>query len=175
MTNPRQTELVQRLFIQHAAALRGFVASLCPDFAAVDDVVQETFLTVSKKADVFVPGSNFYGWACTIAKYKIMETSRKAQRQGPLLSPEVLDSLSACAPDESDELMQQRLQLLSGCLAKLPPQVRRAVELRYQQAHKPAEVARLLGWGAETAYVTLSRARQVLRDCVNRRMSGQPV
>lgn len=43
MTNPRQTKLVRRLFIQHAAALHGFVASLCPDFAAVDDVVQGTF------------------------------------------------------------------------------------------------------------------------------------
>lgn len=72
-----------------------------------------------------------------------METSRRARRQGPLLNPEVLDSLSACAPRETDEVTRQRLQLLSGCLAKLPPEVRRAVELRYQPAHQTAGVARL--------------------------------
>jgi len=45
--------------------------------------------------------------------------------------------------------------------------------MRYQQAHKPAEIARRLGWGAESVYVALSRARSMLRECVARKLTEE--
>ena len=54
-----RTTAVQRLFVQHAAHLRGFIVALLPDLAQVDDVFQETFLTVSAKAGAFDPERDF--------------------------------------------------------------------------------------------------------------------
>ena len=80
----------------------------------------------------------------------------------------VLEALAASepAPEPADD---PRLLWLADCLQELAPQSRRIVELCYQQAHKPAEIARVLGWTPESVYVALSRARGVLRQCVERK------
>ncbi len=168
-SGPEQVAQVQMLFVQHSPALRGFILSLMPDFGRVDDVLQETFLTVTKKAGDFQPGSNFMGWVCAIARFKVLEATRQNPHAPTALSEEVLESLCACQPEPEEG--EERLKHLSECLEQLAPQARRAVELRYQQAHKPAEIAQIMGWSAEAVYVALSRARVVLRECVGRRMA----
>ena len=167
-----RTAHVQMLFIQHTSQLRGFVLALMPDFSRVDDVLQETFLTISKKAASFEPGSNFLGWACTIARFKVLEACRKAAAGAQPLAPEVIESLCACAPEVETE--DARIKLLADCLRQLAPQARRAIELRYQQAHKPAEIAKILGWTPNAIYVALSRAREILRTCVESKLRTEP-
>ena len=47
------TDEVQLLFVRHEGAIRAFVRALQPSLADADDVMQETFLTVSRKASTF--------------------------------------------------------------------------------------------------------------------------
>lgn len=166
--NPDQLSLVQGLFVQHLPALRGFVLSLVSDYSLVDDVVQETFLVVSAKAGQFQRGSNFRAWAWTIARYKVLQTLQKVPKAEQRLSDEVIESL--CATDASEEWpAEDQLRQLAECVRELAPKARQAVELRYQQAHKPPEIARRMGWTVDAVHVALSRARVALRDCVQRR------
>lgn len=166
--NPDQLSLVQGLFVQHLPALRGFVLSLVSDYSLVDDVVQETFLVVSAKAGQFQRGSNFRAWAWTIARYKVLQTLQKVPKAEQRLSDEVIESL--CATEASEEWpAEDQLRQLAECVRELAPKARQAVELRYQQAHKPPEIARLMGWTVDAVHVALSRARVALRDCVQRR------
>ncbi len=167
-----QVTRVQTLFVHHSPAVRGFILALLPDFSAVDDVLQETFLTVTAKAAEFEPGSSFLRWACAIARFKVIEYAHKSARCHQAFAPEVIESLSACEPPDDDQT-ELRITLLTECLGQLAPQARRVVELRYQQAHKPAEVATLMGWSAGAVYVALSRARSVLRECVERKINQQ--
>lgn len=169
--NPDQLALVQGLFVQHLPALRGFVLSLVSDYSLVDDVVQETFLVVSTKAGEFQRGSNFRAWAWTIARYKVLQTLQKTPKAEQRLSDEVIESL--CATEASEEWpAEEQLRQLAECVRELAPKARQAVELRYQQAHKPPEIARLMGWSVDAVHVALSRARVTLRDCVQRRTAG---
>jgi RNA polymerase sigma-70 factor (ECF subfamily) len=69
----------------------------------------------------------------------------------------------------------ERIKLLAECMTQLAPQARRAMELRYQQAHKPAEIAKILGWTPNSIYVALSRARDVLKECVEAKLRAQPI
>lgn len=162
-----RTAEVQALFVHHAFQLRGFVVALMPDLALVDDIVQETFLTVTAKAGTFDADRDFLPWACGVARFKIMEARRKAARQCQPLSEEVLEALCAAEPPATPD--EERLARLVACLEKLPRQSRRIVELFYQQAHKPAEIARHVGWSVNAVYVALSRARTALRQCVERK------
>ena len=50
---------VQGLFVKHSSQIRGFVISLAPGGSDIDDLVQETFLTVTAKAASFELGTNF--------------------------------------------------------------------------------------------------------------------
>lgn len=166
-----QTAFVQSLFVQHLPALRGFVLSLISDFSLVDDVVQETFLVVTSKAATFQRGTNFRAWAWTIARYKVLQTLEKAAPVPERFAPEVLEALSAHETAET-WFSDEQLQHLAKCMDGLAPKAREAVELRYQQAHRPPEIASRLGWTVESVHVALSRARVFLRECVTQRIAA---
>jgi RNA polymerase sigma factor (sigma-70 family) len=68
---------VQGLFLTHIDLVRGFIRALVRDRHLADDVLQETFLTVARKAGDFEPGTNFPRWACAIARLKVMEAHRR--------------------------------------------------------------------------------------------------
>jgi len=162
-------EAVQKLFLSHAPALQSFVLALVPDFGRAEDIVQETFLTVTRKAADFDLESNFLAWACSIAKFKVLEAARKAG-EGPTLSPETIEALCA---SEAAEPPDPRVDLLEQCIDRLAPKARRVVELCYRDSHKPAEVARLISWKPSAVHVALSRARALLRKCLERGLTAQ--
>ncbi|MFP6877398.1 MAG: sigma-70 family RNA polymerase sigma factor [Roseibacillus sp.] len=157
--------LVQKEFLQHHDLVRGFIRGLLADRAWADDVLQETFLTIMRKAADFQPGTSFPKWACAIARYKVLEARRAMQRGGMLLSEEVIEALSVT--EEATQL-DPRLELLEECRRVLPPTMLRAVDLRYQEDHRPTEIAHRMGWTVEAVYVALSRARRLLRECLSK-------
>jgi len=172
MASPTQTALVQGLFVQNMMAVRGFVLALMPDFSRVDDVVQETFLTVTAKADDFVEGTNFRAWAFSIARFKVLESVRTPGAREIALDAEVIDALCGAEPIEVHP--EEQTGALATCIGKLAPQARRAIELRYQQACRPPEIARRMGWTVNSVNVALARARNFLRECVERQLARGP-
>lgn len=173
ISSSERTSYVQRLFVQHAAPLRGFIVALAPDLAMADDVFQDTFLTITAKAEAFDVHRDFLAWACGIARLKLMEAGRRVAKQGRPLSDEVIEALSASQPPFEPE--EPRLRHLAECLKRLSPQSRRLVDLCYRQGHKPAEIARRVEWTVEAVYVALSRSRAVLRQCVDGKMAAEGV
>lgn len=157
---------VHALFLQHSSEVRGFILSLQPSMSRADDVFQETFLTVSRKSGDYAHGTNFVAWACSIAKYKVLEDFKKHGRCLQTLSPEVIDAVCSVRPYWDAELEYERLAALKACLSKLSPHTQRAIELRYAQAHQAGEIAARLGWTIDSVYVVLSRARHALEQCI---------
>ncbi|MBH95646.1 MAG: hypothetical protein CMD87_00090 [Gammaproteobacteria bacterium] len=56
---PTPTEEVQLLFVRNENAIRAFIRALQPSLSDADDVLKETFLTVTRKASSFEIGTNF--------------------------------------------------------------------------------------------------------------------
>jgi RNA polymerase sigma-70 factor, ECF subfamily len=163
-----RTVAVQGLFLQYHLVLRSFVYGLVPDFTEAQDVLQETFLTVTAKAHEFTPGSDFVSWACTIARFKILESLRR--RKLKILSEAAVQSLCAAATNLQHD---PRLEFVGRCVEELAPQARRIVGLRYEGAHNPTEIAGIIGWTVRAVSVALSRARRALRDCINRKLATE--
>jgi RNA polymerase sigma-70 factor (ECF subfamily) len=167
-----QTALVQGLFVQNLPALRGFVLSLVSDFSLVDDIVQETFLVVTAKAGEFRRGSNFRAWAWTIARFKTLQILDKCSKPEDRFPSDVIEAL--CAHEAAEHWPgEEQIRCLNDCIQELAPRAREAVGLRYQQAHRPPEIARRMGWTVDAVHVALARARVFLRECVTRRMSEE--
>lgn len=165
------TAKVQGLFLQYQPAVRGFVLAMIPDFSLADDVMQETFLVVTRKAHTFELGTSFAAWVKTIARFKALEAIRA--RRFESLSDEVLEALST-EPREFGGDSDERIALLRGCLDQLAPQARRSIDYRYRNEHMPPQIAGLMGCTVQSINVTLSRARAFLRECVQRRMEASP-
>jgi RNA polymerase sigma-70 factor (ECF subfamily) len=167
MLDDHQQEVLQ-LFVRHQPRIKGFIVSLLGDFGSVEDVLQETFLVVQRKAGEFAPGSNFIAWAFQIARFQVMKVQSQHQRANRRLSDEVLEALAASAPEEPFD--ESRLTALPGCVAKLAPQARRIVDLFYEHEHRPHEIAQVLSWTPTAVSVALSRARRFLRECIEQQM-----
>src|SRR3954470_5695526 len=162
-----KTVRVQQLFVKHQLAVRAFILSLEPNFTDAEDLLQEVFLVITRKANDFQEGTNFFAWACTIARYKLLESIRRRSRS-QVLSEEVLESL--CSVEPEPHFDDSRLALLQQCLEQLAPKARQMMYLRYFGEHSPAQIARLVSWTPNAVRVALSRARTVLQECLERRM-----
>jgi RNA polymerase sigma-70 factor, ECF subfamily len=111
--------------------------------------------------------ADFLAWVMAIARFKVLESLRQPGAKMRSLSPEVIDALAAEAP--ADEPTGEPERLLQECVEELSPRAREVIDLRYGESCKPAEIARRLNWTPESVYVALSRARALLRDCIERR------
>ena len=94
---PTPTEEVQLLFVRHENSIRAFIRALQPSLSDADDVLQETFLTVTRKASSFEIGTNFTAWACGIARLKVLENFRQNKRAN-VLSEKAIIALTEDAP-----------------------------------------------------------------------------
>src|SRR5438132_12137517 len=75
---------VLQLFVKHQLALRAFILSLEPNFTDAEDLLQEVFLVITRKANEFQEGTNFLAWGCTIARFKLMELLRRRAKSQAL-------------------------------------------------------------------------------------------
>lgn len=164
---------VQRLFIQYQPAIRGYILAMIPDFSLAEDVMQEIFLVVTRKAAAFELGTSFPAWVKTIARYKCLETIRARRNQADSLSEEVLESLDA-ERQGFFASQDERLIHLSACIGLLAPQAYKSIKYRYHDEHLPPEIAKLMGCTVQSVNVTLSRARTFLRECVSRKLPTNP-
>lgn len=161
---PTPVEQVQMLFIRNEGAIRAFVRSLQPSLADADDVLQETFLTVSRKAESFELGTNFVAWACSIARLKVLENLRQKKRSNAL-SEIAINALADDAP--TSEFMALREDRLNRCLEKLSPKSRELLWRRYAGRQDSDDIANAMGMTSLAVRVALSKTRAFLRNCVS--------
>ncbi len=160
------TVRVQQLFVRHQSIIKAFILSLQPGFSEAEDVLQETFLLITKRSATYREGTNFVAWACAIARFKLFEARRKSS--APALTEEALALLCEEAPDVS--FFDERLSVLRNCLHQLAPRARELVWHRYHGEMASEEIARQLKWKETAVRVALSKARMFLRDCVQRQL-----
>jgi RNA polymerase sigma-70 factor (ECF subfamily) len=161
---PDATEAVQLLFVRHENAIRAFVRSLQPSLSDADDVMQETFLTVSRKASTFEPGTNFVAWACGIARLKVLEDFRQRKRAN-VLSEKAIIALTEDAP--SPQSITERAGALEACLQQLTPKARDLLWRRYSRRQSSTEMAAAAGMTSTAVRVALTKIRKALRDCID--------
>lgn len=162
---------IQRLFLQHASVLWGFIFGMLGDRHAADDVLQEVFLTGIERARDFRPGTSFTAWTREIARRKVFETRRKAAH-GLMLSDE---ALAVLADDNEvlDDPWANHRQALEARIKELAPRARELVELRYSPDWPDLNlIAARVSWTVGAVKVALSRARVALRECVERRLAA---
>ena len=167
------TDQVHLLFLRHAEAIRGFIAGLAGgDLSLADDVFQEVFLVVSRRAADFRPDDDFSAWVRGIARNKLLEVLRQRRRGGFSFDAELMDLLAAEAPVDDDWRRQQRA--LHECLGLLAPRARELTELRYGEQLTPTAIAERVRWTINAVNVALARVRSQLRDCTTRRLAEDP-
>src|SRR5213592_4095370 len=159
------------LFDRHYAAAGRFVFQLESDFTRedVEEICQETFLSVIKSIDSFVGKSQFQTWLFRIAANKAhdyRERQRAAKRGGgqtPISlqaeDPEnglCVDPPSAAAAPDTTAMNAERMMLLREALDQLGEPCREIIELRYFGDLSYEEIGNILQLNVKTVSSRLS-------------------
>ncbi|MFC5435535.1 RNA polymerase sigma factor [Rhodanobacter umsongensis] len=138
----------------------------------IDDVVQETLITVHRVRHTYDPTRSYDAWLTAIANRRAIDALRSRGRRD---SREVRDDHALDShPDQHDASAAaesgQRARRLREAIAELPPGQREAVEQLGLRERSLSEAAELTGRNTGALKVNLHRALKALRD----RFHGEP-
>ncbi|MGL4512269.1 MAG: sigma-70 family RNA polymerase sigma factor [Lacipirellulaceae bacterium] len=172
MSDPeRHAELVARISASQTRLL-AYVYSLTADRQAAEEIVQATNLVIWKKAEAYEPGSNFIAWAFKIARLQVLEHRSRVGRDQLVYGLDLVEELAQVnSHDFVNDSTSDREAALTACLAELPSSRRELLWLRYRDALSLSEVGDRIGKTANATSVLLHRLRQLLLDCVQRRLA----
>lgn len=157
---------IEQLVHQHAPAVLAYLFAIVRDRDLADDLLQETFLVACRHRRRLGEIDNPGGWLRTVARHQAFRALRQRNAHVPADWGEV-DGESVF--ERADPPDVDLVALLKSCRADLPDQQREVIRLFYD-ARQPAEqVAEQLGLAVKTVYQTLWRARESLRQCVERK------
>jgi RNA polymerase sigma-70 factor (ECF subfamily) len=151
------------LFDRHHGAVYRFIARLSQTNAAdLDDLVQNTFLTVQRSARRYQGRSAVRTWILGIAANTVRREARSRGRRQRLAA--VMAETPRTAPQTVDTLVDQRQAVahLQQALAELPEKFRVCFVLCQLEGVPGPEAAAILGIRVGTLYRRIHTARKRL-------------
>lgn len=161
--DPRAFEQIYR---RHSAALFGLALKILGDRAAAEDVLQEAFLQIWKKAGTFDSNRGQpLGWMIMLTRSRAIDRLRSRQSQRRLA-----ENLSQELPAENHPLADQQAADsemgadVRRALAALPAEQRAPIELAYFAGLTQTEIADRLGQPLGTVKTRMRAGMLRLRE-----------
>lgn len=168
----RDTEEFIELLTGAQSPVFGYILSLTHDHAKAQDILQETNVTLWRKAEDFESGTNFTAWACRTAYFHVLNHRRKVSREQLVFEEDVLDYLA-----ERQEVRatgsQERIAILRTCLEKLPEEQRKLIDQRYEPGGSVQDIAEAAGKSVGSISQALYRIRATLQRCVEKQVQRE--
>ena len=176
------------LYDRYVDAVFAAASRLTSDRQMAEEVVQETFLALWNRAELFDPSvGSLAAWLHTIARNRTVDRLRAAGRR-----PNLIPLSSAAGDEEGDQVALDRLvgagtviggasvgrgpegelaatelrEVLRDALAQLPDAERTAIVLAYREDLTQSEIADKLGWPLGTVKTRTRRALLRLREAL---------
>lgn len=158
-----------RLLTDSVALIRAVARRQGVAVDVLDDVVQETLLTVHRVRHTFDPSRSYDAWLSAIASRRAIDALRSHGRRD---RREVHDEFAYDSHADRDDASagterEQDAQRLRAAIETLPPGQREAVEQLGLKERSLAEAAEHTGRNTGALKVNLHRALKALRDRLN--------
>ncbi|HEX6811930.1 MAG TPA: sigma-70 family RNA polymerase sigma factor [Planctomycetota bacterium] len=157
-------EIVRR----HQQNVWRFLRALGADPALAEELAQDTFLLAWRKRLAARSEAETAAWLLRTARFLWLRTRRHRQRHEQRLADTLLEWwLRQGAADAGDRW----LDALRSCRQQLGPRAAQALELFYADGLSRDAVASALGMRPNGTKTLLQRTRELLRDCIERRLA----
>lgn len=160
------------LLTQHQKSLFRYIFSLVGYEADARDILQETSLSLYRKFDQYDESRPFLPWAYRFAFMEVQKHREKAARSPLSFGEDVMDLL-AQERERMEPELDQRLQLLDGCLGKMTAQDKELVTSRYAMKQSAEEMMLRFTMSRRTLFRKLELLRLRLHDCVTRQLKSE--
>jgi RNA polymerase sigma-70 factor (ECF subfamily) len=150
---------LKTLYLRNHMRVYRFAMNLLRNESSAEEIVNEVFLQVWRKADQFEGKSQVATWLLSIARFKAMTALR--QRSETQLDDKVASALQDPADSPATTVAKkERSEIVQSCIAQLAPHHREVINLIYYQGNKIEEVARSTGTPTNTIKTRMHHARK---------------
>ncbi len=157
--------------MEHQGAVRSYAARLAPDAVTADDLAQEVFLTALRSLDRVDEGLSLRAYLLGIARNLARMAWRDRLRGREVSGEAVFDLLAARSEEgEAPDRSERRRRALEDCLKHLPPRAQEVIFRHYRDEERCDEIARGLQTTPGNIRSILTRARRVLRECMEHKL-----
>jgi len=170
------TSCLATLFERHHKAVYQFCLQLTRHPAQSEDLVQDVFIRILRKAASFRGEGLFKAWMFNIARNITLDHIRKSKRQGSeSLDDEMMDqNLADQRSAEQSAAGTQKMNLVMQALARLPEAAQQVIWLGRFQFESYDELGQALGCNAGAARVRMHRAMALLNSTYTS-INGAPI
>jgi len=155
--------VLEQIWIELADKLRGFIRRRVSNNAEAEDILQDVFLKIVRRAEDLPEPSKLQGWIFVIARNAIIDHYRT--RKETFAAPETLAAETDTAPEEAEGLNVS----LRRMIGSLPEPYREAILLTAIEGMPQVALAKRLGLSVSGAKSRVQRGRQMLKkmllDC----------
>ncbi len=167
----RDAEALREVVAAFGERLTAVVSGLLRDRGAVEDIVQETFAKAWFRIGAFEGGSSLYTWLYRVAVNGAKDHMKSRARR-PATSFDELPSRAGLAETRTARLegveRRELRELVRDAIARLPRKFREILVLREIEGMSYGEIAETLALSLGTVESRLFRARQRLRELLDR-------
>jgi len=167
----RSKERFADLLLQNQHRIVGCIFSLVHKMHDTEEIFQQVCLTMWEKFETFELGSDFGGWACSIARWKVKSFLQKERVHRAAFGDDFLEDWAVWEAAQSDEADDRVVAALRGCMDRLQPRDRELLEVRYGGGEMVAAMAGRLGRTPQSISNSLGRIRSRLLQCVRRTLA----
>jgi RNA polymerase sigma-70 factor (ECF subfamily) len=150
------------LFEAHKDRVYSIALRYSGDPAAAMDIAQDTFLKLLSSIQNFRGTASFDSWLYRIVVNACLDYKRSGRRVTPFLET-LLDAVAAPAESVLTRMMRvEREQTIQEIVARLAPEQRIVVVLRYTEGLSYDQIAEIVGCSNGTVASRLNRAHKIL-------------
>jgi RNA polymerase sigma-70 factor, ECF subfamily len=155
----------ESLLTEVATAVREFVRKRLVNADGLEEVVQDTLLSIHRDRHTYDPQRPFQPWMFAIARHRLFDHTEKRRRRSRI---EVLSDAEAEDPHSSETAARERRApgILRHALAQLSRTQREIIEMLKLDGLSVAEIASRTGMTASTVKVTAHRGYKRLRALI---------
>lgn len=154
-------EALAELYRQTDSAVYGFILSILKNRHDAEDVLQDTYLQISRSAGSYRPQGKPMAWVLTVARNLARMRLRKEARSVPV------EDLESCGRPAAEESTDEDRLMLDSALRLLGEQERQIVLLHAASGLRHREIALLLGIPLSTVLSKYARSLAKLRKYWN--------
>jgi len=164
---------------QYRPMLQAYARTLAAnDEHVAEDLVQETLMAAHRSLGSFRKGENFGRWLRGILRNRALESRRASVRRPLVVDSRIVEGMEEVyslfdRPREDAVEWDDRLDLMRDCIQRLSDTLRLTVLEVYARELSLKEAAVRLGASVLAVGKRISRARELIRACVQERMSEQ--
>lgn len=160
------------IHLAHHKTLLGYLLATVRDFQLAEDLLQKVTLILWESFKEDGEPASYLAWAFGIARKVVARHFRDSRKREVVLPLEILDRV-ARVMDRDEEKLSSQSRALSGCLEKLPGELRDLVRRRYEEGRSLGELAGQLRQSVAAVNMKLVRVRRALLDCSRHALAGE--